>query len=68
MLKDAADDEADDVADDSADDDIYSAVTPYDCFPQCDGAGSDTPWGSHGFMCKVAYEHAGTRPKRRKRN
>jgi hypothetical protein len=68
MLKDTTGDEAGDVAEDLGDDDIYSAVTPCDCSPQCEGAGSDTPWGSHGFMCKIAYEHAGTRPKRRKRN
>ena len=47
MLKDAAGDEADEVADDSADDDIYSAETPCACDPPCEGAGSDTPWGSH---------------------
>ena len=72
MLKGRADDDADDKAGDEADgsgdDGTYSAETPCDCSPQCEGAGSDTPWGSHGFMCRVAYEHAGERPKRRKRN
>ena len=64
----AADDDASDEADGSGGDGTYSAETPCDCSPQCEGAGSDTPWGSHGFMCRVAYEHAGKRPKRRKRN